>query len=64
MSSITLSSQTASASQSTAAERRVVPALIAMFMGLGLIYSVGLMGSETVHNGAHDVRHAMTFPCH
>ncbi len=51
-------------SPSVSLDQRTVPALLAIVMGLGLIFSVGLMGSETVHNAAHDVRHSMTFPCH
>jgi cobalt transporter subunit CbtB len=48
----------------SATESRTAPALIAIALGLGLIYAVGLFGSTTVHNTAHDVRHAMAFPCH
>ncbi|MCP4126137.1 MAG: CbtB-domain containing protein [Desulfobulbaceae bacterium] len=51
-------------SPSVTLEQRVVPAVLAIMMGLSLIFSVGLVGSDTIHNAAHDVRHSMTFPCH
>ncbi|MGD1879401.1 MAG: CbtB domain-containing protein [Kiloniellaceae bacterium] len=35
-----------------------------MAFGLGLVFLTGFAGSTTVHNAAHDTRHAMAFPCH
>jgi cobalt transporter subunit CbtB len=40
-------------------------AVIAAFvLGLGLIYAVGFTPMESVHDAAHDSRHALSFPCH
>lgn len=36
----------------------------ALLMGALTISGVGLAGSEAIHNAAHDLRHALAFPCH
>ena len=38
--------------------------LLAAFLGLGLIFLSGLAHSETLHDAAHDLRHAAGYPCH
>ena len=43
---------------------RVGSAVLAALLGLALIYGAGLANSTTLHNAAHDTRHAITFPCH
>lgn len=42
----------------------LIPALVAGFIGLGIIFMSGLIQAETLHAAAHDVRHATGFPCH
>ena len=39
-------------------------ALAAAALGLIVLWAVGFAPIETVHNAAHDTRHAMAFPCH
>jgi cobalt transporter subunit CbtB len=39
-------------------------AFVALFLGLGLVYTVGFSASDTTHEAAHDSRHALSFPCH
>ena len=39
-------------------------AAIALFLGLGLVYATGFAYPESVHDAAHDSRHALSFPCH
>jgi cobalt transporter subunit CbtB len=39
-------------------------AFIALFFGLTLVYAAGFANSESVHDAAHDSRHALSFPCH
>jgi len=39
-------------------------AIVALFLGLGLIYLTGFSHSQVLHNAAHDVRHGLSFPCH
>lgn len=36
----------------------------ALLIGTLIISGVGLAGSEVIHNAAHDLRHALAFPCH
>jgi len=44
--------------------RAALPALTAILFGVLVIYGVGFAGPATIHNAAHDVRHAFAFPCH
>ena len=47
------------------AETRPWPAIaLAAMFGATLIFFAGLAQSETLHDAAHDVRHATGFPCH
>jgi cobalt transporter subunit CbtB len=39
-------------------------AAIAALLGLFLLYGVGFANPTTLHNAAHDTRHAFAFPCH
>ena len=48
---------------SLAQSRRMIAAATLLF-GVGLVFLTGFAHSETVHNAAHDTRHAMAFPCH
>jgi len=36
----------------------------AALIGLGLIVAAGHLQAQTLHDAAHDVRHATGFPCH
>ena len=44
--------------------QRLVAGVLALFMGLVLVGGVGFANDMAVHNGAHDTRHALGFPCH
>ena len=43
---------------------RLVPALAAALLGMVILFGVALANSDTIHNAAHDSRHAAAFPCH
>ena len=43
---------------------RLIPALVAALMGIGVIVVTGHVQAATLHDAAHDVRHATGFPCH
>jgi cobalt transporter subunit CbtB len=43
---------------------RVGPALLALLFGAFLIFGAGFASPDTLHNAAHDGRHAISFPCH
>ena len=53
--------QTASAAQTGSA---LIAALFAAAIGLGIIVVAGHVQAETLHDAAHDTRHATGFPCH
>jgi len=36
----------------------------AILTGVFIISAVGFAGPEVMHNAAHDLRHALAFPCH
>lgn len=42
----------------------VVPAFLAILLGLVLVFGVGFASPATIHNAAHDSRHSFAFPCH
>ncbi len=42
----------------------LIAALIAFVFGVGLVYTTGFSHPTTIHNAAHDTRHALSFPCH
>jgi cobalt transporter subunit CbtB len=49
------------AAKSTSA---TVQAVLAMTLGLFVVFMVGFSHIDLVHNAAHDVRHSSAFPCH
>jgi len=50
--------------QSLSISQRMIAGSLALFIGLSLIVGTGFAQNIAVHNGAHDTRHAMGFPCH
>ncbi|MGI9462598.1 MAG: CbtB domain-containing protein [Aestuariivirgaceae bacterium] len=50
--------------QQVSIKQRVIAGLVCMTLGLGMIVGVGFAGAHTMHNAAHDTRHAVGFPCH
>jgi len=43
---------------------RQVSALAAVAFGIVLIGGAGFAGSQALHEGTHDTRHAFGLPCH
>ena len=41
-----------------------LPAVVALVFGAFVILGAGFSNLQTVHDAAHDVRHAFAFPCH
>ncbi len=39
-------------------------AMLAALIGLAILYVIGFAQPDALHNGAHDSRHALAFPCH
>jgi cobalt transporter subunit CbtB len=44
--------------------QRIIAGGLALLLGLVLIGGIGFASDMRVHNGAHDTRHALGFPCH
>lgn len=44
--------------------KNLLPALAAAMLGVAILIGVALANSDTIHNAAHDTRHAAAFPCH
>jgi len=41
-----------------------LPAVLALVFGVFVVMGAGFAHSTTIHNVAHDARHAFAFPCH
>lgn len=39
-------------------------AFVAFILGAIFVYGAGFMDVESIHDAAHDSRHALSFPCH
>jgi cobalt transporter subunit CbtB len=44
--------------------RAALPAVVALLLGVFVLYGVGFAGPVEIHNAAHDSRHSFAFPCH
>jgi cobalt transporter subunit CbtB len=55
---------TSTALQSLSISQRLIAGVLALMLGLTLLVGAGFAGDYRLHNGAHDTRHAMGFPCH
>jgi cobalt transporter subunit CbtB len=44
--------------------RHALPAVVAILLGVFVLFGVGFAGPATIHNAAHDSRHSFAFPCH
>ena len=42
----------------------VVPALMAILLGLFILSGTGFVEASALHDVAHDSRHSLAFPCH
>lgn len=57
--------KTATASVSIGSlQDRMTIGVVALLLGSFMLFGIGFAHSETIHNAAHDTRHALTFPCH
>lgn len=56
----------ASNAKQVSADRRAAfkVAFVTFLLGTSLVCAVGFIDIESVHDAAHDSRHALSFPCH
>ena len=47
-----------------ARSQTMMAVVLGLFVGTFLILGVGFAHPQTIHNAAHDTRHATAFPCH
>lgn len=59
-----MSSRTYTRGATTANPAKAVALFAAALLGMILVGGVGFLGSPTIHDAAHDVRHMLSFPCH
>ena len=59
-----MNSTSASARSSLSVSQRLTAGLLALVLGILLIGTIGFASDMRVHNGAHDTRHSLGFPCH
>jgi cobalt transporter subunit CbtB len=45
-------------------QSKLTSILFVAFLGLGIVFAAGYAQSNTLHDAAHDLRHATGFPCH
>jgi cobalt transporter subunit CbtB len=43
---------------------RRIAGMVALLLGVFLIYGVGFAQPAAIHDAAHDGRHSLAFPCH
>lgn len=55
---------TVSTHVSLSVSSRLIVASVTLFLGLTMVAGIGFASDMAVHNGAHDTRHAIGFPCH
>ena len=53
----------ASAIASLSVSQRLIAGFVALTLGFVLLGTVGFAQDVRLHNGAHDTRHALGFPC-
>ena len=61
---MTTTTHTSTTIASLTISQRLAAGVLALFLGLVLVGGVGFASDMAIHNGAHDTRHALGFPCH
>jgi cobalt transporter subunit CbtB len=59
-----MNTQTAVNTVNISVSQRLVAGVLALLIGLVLVGGVGFASDMAIHNGAHDTRHSLGFPCH
>ncbi|WP_137391323.1 CbtB domain-containing protein [Rhodoligotrophos defluvii] len=59
----TTASANVPSTSSSVLSRLAAPALL-FVMGAGLVFLAGFSHAQSLHDAAHDTRHALSYPCH
>ncbi|WP_404400170.1 CbtB domain-containing protein [Pelagibacterium halotolerans] len=59
-----MTSASISAAKPLSISQRLVLGAVFLVLGFVFVAGTGFAGDYRAHNGAHDSRHAMGFPCH
>lgn len=59
-----MTTQTVSAVSPLSLSHRLMLGTLFLVLGFVFVGGTGFAGDYRAHNGAHDTRHAMGFPCH
>ena len=59
-----MNSTSVSAVSGLSLSQRLVAGSIALLLGFVLLGTIGFAQDVRLHNGAHDTRHSLGFPCH
>ena len=61
---MTTTTKTSTTTVSLSISQRLAAGVLALVFGIVLVGGVGFASDMAIHNGAHDTRHALGFPCH
>jgi cobalt transporter subunit CbtB len=59
-----MNTTTASAISGLSLSQRLIAGGLALVLGFLLVGTIGFASDMRIHNGAHDTRHSLGFPCH
>ncbi len=59
-----MTATTKTISRSLTLSQRLSIGFASLFLGTVLVFGVGLVQHDRLHNAAHDTRHSIGFPCH
>ncbi len=45
-------------------QERMITGVVALLLGMFMLFGVAFAQPDILHNAAHDTRHAITVPCH
>lgn len=59
-----MTTKTASTTASSSQVSRIAAPAALFLMGAAMVFLAGFSHPATIHDAAHDTRHALSFPCH
>ena len=59
-----MQTRVATAAKTIAKTTSLLEVAFVALLGAGILFTAGIAHSQTLHDAAHDTRHASGFPCH